>query len=129
MSGSKETIKSLLIVVEEPEIRKYIREFIVSFFPSWRVLEVACGEEGINVIPRERPDLVLMDILLPSMIGIETTRHIKTLRAETVVALLTLYEFEDYRMDAFRAGASAFIPMYSIGDELYNILQSLSGKL
>jgi DNA-binding NarL/FixJ family response regulator len=68
--------------------------------------EAADGREAVELVRRERPDVVLMDIRMPNMDGIEATRQVAD---ATRVVILTTYELDEYVFDALAAGASAFL--------------------
>jgi DNA-binding NarL/FixJ family response regulator len=68
--------------------------------------EAADGREAVELVRRERPDVVLMDIRMPRMDGIEATRHIAGVAR---VVILTTFELDEYVFDALAAGASAFL--------------------
>src|SRR5215467_3091346 len=68
--------------------------------------EAADGQEAIELVRRERPDVVLMDIRMPRVDGIEATRQVAQM---TRVVILTTYELDEYVFDALSAGASAFL--------------------
>jgi DNA-binding NarL/FixJ family response regulator len=68
--------------------------------------EAADGREAVELVHRERPDVVLMDIRMPRMDGIEATRHIAGVAR---VVILTTFELDEYVFDALAAGASAFL--------------------
>jgi DNA-binding NarL/FixJ family response regulator len=68
--------------------------------------EAADGLEAVEVVRRERPDVVLMDIRMPRLDGIEATRQVAQM---TRVVILTTYELDEYVFDALAAGASAFL--------------------
>lgn len=68
--------------------------------------EAASGEEAVELVRRERPDVVLMDIRMPGVDGIEATRHVAPL---TRVVILTTFDLDEYVFDALAAGASSFL--------------------
>jgi DNA-binding NarL/FixJ family response regulator len=73
--------------------------------------EAATGTEAVDFARREQPDIVLMDIRMPGMDGIEATRHITSMPATTAVRVLILTTFgtDKYVFAALRAGASGFL--------------------
>lgn len=73
------------------------------------VAEVASGEEAVLAADRLNPDLILMDIHMPGMSGIEATRQIKASHADTKVVVLTATEADDLLFEAIRAGAEAYL--------------------
>ena len=68
--------------------------------------EASDGQAAVELVGRERPDVILMDIRMPRMDGIEATRRVA---AQTRVVILTTYELDEYVFDALAAGASAFL--------------------
>src|SRR5437762_8633166 len=80
---------------------------IVEAQPDMQVAgEAADGQEAIDLVRRERPDVVLMDIRMPRVDGIEATRQVAEI---TRVVILTTFELDEYVFDALAAGASAFL--------------------
>jgi DNA-binding NarL/FixJ family response regulator len=80
---------------------------IVQSQPDMQVVgEAADGQEAIDLVRRERPDVVLMDIRMPRVDGIEATRQVAS---QTRVVILTTFELDEYVFDALAAGASAFL--------------------
>lgn len=80
--------------------------------PDIRVLgEAADGVEAVELVRRRRPDIVLMDVRMPRMDGLEATRRIiaEPSLARTRVIVLTTFELDDYVFGALRAGASGFL--------------------
>jgi Response regulator containing a CheY-like receiver domain and an HTH DNA-binding domain len=82
--------------------------------------EAADGESAVEMATRERPDVVLMDIRMPGLDGIEATRRIAAdPRLENVrVVILTTFETDEYVFDALRAGASGFLVKDTDPEEL-----------
>jgi DNA-binding NarL/FixJ family response regulator len=68
--------------------------------------EAADGQQAIDLVRRERPDVILMDVRMPRVDGIEATRQVA---GQTRVVILTTYELDEYVFDALAAGASAFL--------------------
>ena len=68
--------------------------------------EAADGQDAIELVERERPDVILMDVRMPRLDGIAATRRVA---ANTRVVILTTYELDEYVFDALAAGASAFL--------------------
>ena len=80
---------------------------IVESQPDMQVAgEAGDGQEAIDIVRRERPDVVLMDIRMPQVDGIAATRQVADI---TRVVILTTYELDEYVFDALAAGASAFL--------------------
>jgi DNA-binding NarL/FixJ family response regulator len=80
---------------------------IVESQPDMQVAgEAADGQEAIDLVKREKPDVVLMDIRMPRMDGLEATRQVAS---KTRVVILTTYELDEYVFDALAAGASGFL--------------------
>jgi DNA-binding NarL/FixJ family response regulator len=73
------------------------------------VAEAADGHEAVARAIETKPDLVLMDIRMPALDGIEATRRLLAELPETRVLILTTFDLDDYVVDAFRAGASGFL--------------------
>ena len=73
--------------------------------------EASDGREAVELVTRERPDLVLMDIRMPRTDGLEATRRITAddRLANTKVLILTTFDLDEYVFEALRAGASGFL--------------------
>ena len=71
--------------------------------------EAADGTEAVALAAVERPDVVLMDVRMPRMDGLEATRQITSALADTRVVVLTTFELDEYVFGALRAGASGFL--------------------
>jgi len=101
---------TILIVEDHDAVRRSLRDWLEVEFPQCRVIEATSGEQAITLIQIESPRLVLMDISLPGMSGIEATRQIKAALPSAQIVMLTIHEGDTYRADAIAAGASAYVP-------------------
>jgi DNA-binding NarL/FixJ family response regulator len=83
------------------------------------VATAADGAEAVELADRHRPDVVVMDIRMPVLDGIDATRHVSSLRLPPVrVLVLTTFGDEDYVLRALRAGASGFLLKNAPADQL-----------
>jgi DNA-binding NarL/FixJ family response regulator len=83
---------------------------IVSSQPDMEVVgEAGDGQATIDLVHREKPDVILMDIRMPRVDGIAATRTITGAQSPPRVVILTTYELDEYVFDALAAGASAFL--------------------
>jgi DNA-binding NarL/FixJ family response regulator len=71
--------------------------------------EAADGEEGLAVIRRERPDVAIINLLMPRLNGVELTRHIRSDLPDTKIILISSHAEEAYRLMASDSGADAFV--------------------
>ena len=74
------------------------------------VAEAVNGEQALELVADARPDLVLMDVQMPGIDGIETTRRIRALTDPPVVVVMSTHESGDYEQVALSAGAIGFVP-------------------
>jgi DNA-binding NarL/FixJ family response regulator len=92
---------------------------ILSAEPDLEVIaEAADGLEAVQLAVAERPDVVLMDIRMPELDGIEATRRLTAEAPGTRVLMLTTFDLDEYVVDAFRAGASGFLLKTAPRDQL-----------
>lgn len=80
--------------------------------------EVDSGEAAIEAVAADRPDVVIMDVAMPGMNGIDATRRIKEAWPNTAVLALTMHEDEQYFFEMLNAGAAGYIPKRAAPDDL-----------
>jgi DNA-binding NarL/FixJ family response regulator len=99
----------VLVVDDHTVIRRGIQS-ILRAWPEWEVSgEAASGEEAIEMTGNLKPDVVLMDISMPGMGGLEATRLIRRLYPQAKVLLLTLHDSPEWAETALRAGARGYL--------------------
>jgi DNA-binding NarL/FixJ family response regulator len=113
---------TLTIVEDLDEVREGLRNFL-ALSPEFNVLDTfRTAEEAVEAIPRLAPDIVIMDINLPGMNGIECIRTVKSQSPGTQFMMFTVYENDEKVFEALKAGASGYL-LKNTG--LVSIIESL----
>ena len=100
---------------------------VLEMQPDMRVVAQADdGEEAVGLVGRHRPDIVLMDINMPGMDGVEAARRITAQWPETGVIILTMYRRDDYVFEAIKAGANGYLLKEVELDELLSAVRSVA---
>jgi len=105
---SRRPIK-VALVEDQPKVRDSWIKLINSFPDFTCVCACATGEEALRIIPTELPDVVLMDIFLPRMSGIECTVRLKALLPQTQIVILTAMDDQELVFLALEAGADGYL--------------------
>ena len=114
---------------EEPLVRVLVVDDQVPFRLAARLVvrrtegfefvgEAGTGEESVEVVADLKPDLVLMDINMPGINGIEATRQIVTAEPDTVVFLCSTYQLSDLPAEASTSGARAYVNKEELGPDV-----------
>lgn len=97
------------LVEDHPKVRDSWIKLINSFPDFACICACASGEEALRVIPQEQPDVVLMDIFLPRLSGIECTMRLKALLPQTQIIIFTAMDDEELVFMALEAGADGYL--------------------
>ncbi|MFD3996969.1 response regulator [Streptomyces sp. NPDC058583] len=109
---------TVLIADDQPMQRFGFRMLLESQDDMTVVGEAANGTEAIRLVDRHHPDVVLMDIRMPGLDGIEATRRIVATGARTRILIVTTFDLDEYAYDGLRAGASGFLVKDAQPEEL-----------
>jgi DNA-binding NarL/FixJ family response regulator len=116
----------ILIADDYATFREFLKS-LVAKMPEARIAgEAADGQEAVQLVGRLKPDLVLMDIEMPQMDGLEATRQIKALSTPTKVVLLSALADEAHRKGAADSGADGFLAKGTNVREMITALRSLA---
>jgi DNA-binding NarL/FixJ family response regulator len=111
------------------EDNKVIRESLVEFVqadPDCRcVCACATGEEALKIIPQHQPEIVLMDIQLPNLSGIECTAQLKRMFPALHIIMVTVYEDTERIFKALRAGACGYLLKRCTPEELLSAIREV----
>lgn len=108
----------VLIVDDQPVIRSALRALLEGSDAIEVVGDAGDGAEACRLVAASAPDVVLMDIRMPQMDGIEATAKIRTAHPDTEVVILTTFDEDGYALDAIRAGAAGFLLKDGDADDL-----------
>ena len=115
----------VLLVDDNPEYLGALARFLSSD-PEIRIVDQACSaHEALEKISRSRVDLVLMDIVMPGMNGLEATRQIKAQANAPRILILTMYDGDEYRTAAQDACADGFVSKVASDDQLLPTIYGL----
>lgn len=114
----------VLIADDHGVLRAGLRALLSAEAEFEVVGEAACGNEALHLVPRLRPDVVLMDVSLPGPDGIEVTRRLTGQDPEVRVLLLTVHEDAALLREGLRAGAAGYIIKRAVESELINAIRS-----
>ena len=119
-----------LVLVDDHELARDGLQDILTDVPDVEIVgEAADGREAIELCRRVRPDLVLMDLRMPRMDGLEATREIKREHPKIGVLVMTMHENPDYLLEALRAGAAGYILKDADQDDVVSAIRRvLSGE-
>jgi DNA-binding NarL/FixJ family response regulator len=118
---------SVLIADDQALVRVGLRKILEAEPDTTIVGEAADGEDAVAAARRLRPDVVLMDIRMPVLDGIEATRRIATAQPSTHVLILTTFGLDGYVYDALRAGASGFMLKDAPPEEIAAAVRIVAG--
>lgn len=119
---------TIIIADDHEVVRNGIRSFLETV-PEFQVVgEAASGEEAIALVSEFIPDIVLMDLIMPGLDGVETTRRVKKISPRTQVVVLTSYHEDVHIFPALKAGAISYIlkdmKMEKLVDVLHRAVQN-----
>lgn len=115
MTAERPQPVAVVTVDDQPFFRAAVRDVIEVTSGFEAVGEASSGREGVEVVCELAPELVLVDVRMPELDGLETARRIKARCPETVVALVSIEDMGGIADDARRCGADALVPKQGFG--------------
>ncbi len=123
---STDTIR-ILIVDDHPLVRRGMRA-VLSAVPDFEILaEATTGREAIHLAAQLHPDVILMDLQMPDLSGIEATREVLAARPDARILVVTLFEDDDSVFLALRAGARGYVLKDTDEQELIAAIRAVAG--
>ncbi|MCD6300037.1 MAG: response regulator transcription factor [Dehalococcoidales bacterium] len=116
----------VLLLDDHPVVREGLNVMLVTAPDIEVVAEAGDGFEAVDKANKHQPDVVLMDLRMPNLDGLEATRRIKKQLPSTVVIVLTVYDNDAYVMDAVKAGAGGYLLKDASKDLLINTIRAVN---
>jgi DNA-binding NarL/FixJ family response regulator len=116
---------TILIVEDHIPLRVSLHDLLAGTFCQCTIITAGDGLEAVEQARIHAPQLVLMDLDLPELNGLEATRRIKAILPNTQVVMLTIYEDEAHRADATAAGVTAYVPKRNLANDLLTVIRPL----
>ena len=117
-----------VIVVDDHAVIRRGVQGILQAFPEWKVCgEAENGQEAVTLAQTVKPEIIIMDVSMPRLNGLEATRIIHNILPSTKILLLTLHSSSELVRSAFRAGARGYVLKSDAENELVRALNVLAG--
>jgi two-component system response regulator NreC len=116
----------LMLVDDHDVVRAGLKSFLESQDGLIVVAEARTGEEAINISLETRPNVVIMDITMPEMSGLEATRRLKAVYPDCQVLALTVHQEKQYFFEMLAAGATGYITKQAAPEELVAAIHSVA---
>ena len=113
----------VLIVDDQPRARKSLKALLSTWPRAVEIREAGNGREAVQMVNEFRPDVVLMDVLMPEVDGLQATAQIKTRWPQVKVVILSMYG--EHRDEALAAGADAFVGKEEAPAKLLDVLSGV----
>ena len=123
-----DALRTILLVEDFDDTRLMMKMWLVK--NGYRVVEAETGEEAISVAQRELPDLIIMDMMMPGMNGLDATQRIREYQAlrRTPIVAVSAYGANEYRSLAMDAGCDEYVSTPFDPGALAELIKSLIAK-
>jgi DNA-binding NarL/FixJ family response regulator len=116
---------SILLVDDHPLLRQALKDVLAKIDDFEVVGEAGDGEQAIEISEKLNPDIVLMDISMPKINGLEATRLIKAAHPKISVLVLTVHTDDEYILDILQAGAAGYLIKSVFGEEVVEAIRAV----
>jgi DNA-binding NarL/FixJ family response regulator len=124
-SGAMAVAISVAIIEDDAQTREILADWIAHSKGFRLAGEWGNGERALEHLPKTKPDVVLMDINLPGISGVEGVKQLKRILPDTQFVMLTVYEDTDYIYNALAAGASGYLLKQTSKEELLGAVEDV----
>ena len=119
-------MQSILLVDDNPTFCRIIEQYIGTHPQFEGLVWAQNGKEAIDQARQMQPDIVLLDLGMPDVSGLEVLPILRSMLPKAVIIVVTLLDTESYRQAALQAGASGFVPKSKLNAELITAIENSS---
>jgi two-component system response regulator NreC len=116
----------IMLVDDHDIVRTGLRSYLQTQPGMEVVAEARDGQEAVRLAIETRPNIILMDITMPHMDGLDATRQLRSLSPESLILALTVHEDKQYFMEMLAAGASGYLTKQAAADELVSAIRAVA---
>lgn len=116
---------SIVLADDHHIVRQGLRALLETESDFTVVGEAADGFEALDLVAREKPDVLIVDVMMPNMNGLEVVRQVTTRKLRTRVIMLSMYSSEAHVLEALRDGASAYVLKGARAEELIKAVREV----
>ena len=116
---------TIMIVDDHVNLRRLLHEWLSDELPGCSFVEMRTANEALTYCRQESPHVIIMDIDMPGINGIDATSRVKSILPDTKVVILTVHDNGLYKEAAMKAGATAFVNKRRLYDDLVPVLSDL----
>lgn len=120
----------ILIIDPNDPFRRSLKKVLVKRFPFVDVQEAADGDEGLEIVETFQPDLIFLEIHLPTETGLDLAGRIKAAHPDIIIVILTSYDLPEYKLAVEQLGVEHMVPKDDwTGEDMIALVQSIFSKL
>ncbi len=117
---------SIILVDDHTMVREGLRQLLMTFPDVSVIAEGGNGYEAIELAQEHHPDIMIIDISMPKLRGVEAIMEIKAVSPETKILVLSMYDHEEYIKQSLKNGASGYLLKNSASEELMTAIQQVT---
>lgn len=118
-------VTSIVLVDDHPVVRKGLRAMLEQDLDCTVVGEADDGLKGLEMVEHLKPDVLIVDVMLPGLNGLEVTRRVKQALPQTRIIVLSMHSNEPYVLEALRSGATAYVLKSSSTENLTEAVRAV----
>jgi len=120
----------IFILDPNDPFRRSLKQVLMNRFPSVEVQEAADGDEGLPIVEAFQPDLIFLEIQLPTETGLDLAGRIKAAHPDIIIVILTSYDLPEYKLAVEQSGVEHMVPKDDwTGEDMIALVQSILSEL
>lgn len=118
-----------ILVVDDSAVDRTYAAGLLSQDGSWEVIQAASGKEALKILKKATPDIIITDLQMPEMNGLELISEIRDDDSQIPIVVMTSKGSEDIAIEALKAGISFYVPKRSLANDLVDTVQRITSSM